>query len=218
MVTCFFGLPGCGKSTFLAMLAQKELKRISRGRSKYERVLTNFYVEGCYKVDYEDLGKYEIENSLILLDELTLFADSRDYKLFTAAKKYFFLMHRHYNCDIVYFTQQWDGIDKKIRDITSDLFYLKKCCANADSLLLRPFQSFSVARRVFRTLEINEYTKEIVNGYRFPSFWERLLGGRTKIFCFRPKWYKFFDSWEKTKQLSPFLVVPWNSGSDDLEV
>ena len=145
MVTCFFGLPGCGKSTFLAMLAQKELKRIARGRSKYERVLTNFYVDGCYKVDYDDLGKYEIENSLILLDELTLFADSRDYKLFTSAKKYFFLMHRHYNCDIVYFTQQWDGIDKKIRDITSDLFYLKKCCSNADSLLLRPFQSFSVA-------------------------------------------------------------------------
>lgn len=209
MVTCYFGLPGCGKTTFLARIAQKELRRIRKGISRYERVLTNFYCDGCFRIDYSDLGKYDVENSLILLDELTLFADSRSFKLFDEAKKYFFLMHRHYNCDIIYFTQQWDGIDKKIRDITSDLYYLKKCFSNQSALFLRPLQQFTVARRVYRTLEINEYTKEIINGYRFPTFWERVFGGRTKIICYRPSWYKYFDSWEKSKKLKPFVIIPW---------
>lgn len=209
MITGYFGLPGSGKTTFLTMLAQKELKRISSGRSKYERVYTNFYCFGCYKIDYVELGKYDIRNSLILLDELTLDADSRSFKTFSQEKKMFFIMHRHFNCDIVYFTQQWDGIDKKIRDLTSDLYHVTKCFANVSSFLFRPFQCISVARRVFRTLEINEYTKEIVTGYRFPTLFERFFG-RCKQFCFRPHWYKYFDSWDVPFVLPKFFLIPWD--------
>ena len=71
MVTGYFGLPGSGKTTFLTMLAQKELIKMQKGKSCYKHVLTNFYCYGCEKIDYKDLGSYEIEDSLILLDELT---------------------------------------------------------------------------------------------------------------------------------------------------
>lgn len=208
MITGLFGLPGCGKSTMLAMLAQKELRRIEKGKSKYEKVLTNYYCEGCYRIDYVDLGKYNLNNCLILLDEITLDADNRDYKFFSKEKKLFFVLHRHFNCDIIYFTQQWDSVDKKIRNLTSDLYYLKKAFSTVNGFIFKPFQCFTTARRIFRTLEINEYTKEIVTGYRFPSRFERWFG-RCIIICFRPKWYKYFDSWEIPVELPDYIFTPW---------
>ncbi len=195
MVTGYFGLPGSGKTTFLTRIAQKELKR---KKKRYDHVLTNFYCEGCERVDYKDLGNYEISNSLILLDEITLDADSRNFKQFDQAHKQFFLLHRHYGCDVIYFTQQYDGVDKKIRDITSSLFFVKK-------LLW-----WSVSTRIYRTLDIQEQTKEIVQGYRFPNIFERLFASKVHEFCFRPKWYKYFDSWERPQGIPEYIFEPWN--------
>ena len=197
MINGYFGLPGSGKSTFLTRIAQKELKRISRGKSKYLHVLTNFYCEGCERVEYKDLGNFDISDSLILLDEITLDADSRNFKQFDSAHKHFFLMHRHYNCDVIYFTQQYDGVDKKIRDITSNLYFVKKRLM------------FTVATKIYRTLDINELTKEIVQGYRFCNWFERWFLGGTHQICYRPKWYKFFDSWDKPTGEPAFNYEQW---------
>lgn len=208
MITGMFGLPGCGKSTLLTRIAQKELRRIEKGKSKYEHVLTNYYCEGCDRIDFVDLGKYNLTNCLILLDEITLDADNRDYKFFPQETKLFFVLHRHFNCDIIYFTQQWDSVDKKIRNLTSDLYYVKKSFSTVSGFIFKPFQAFTVARRIFRTLEINEYTKEIVTGYRFPTRFERWFG-RCKIICYRPSWYKYFNSWEIPIDLPEFIFQPW---------
>lgn len=197
MINGYFGLPGSGKSTFLTRIAQKELKRIKKGRSCYKHVLTNFYCAGCERVEYKDLGNYAIFDSLILLDEITLDADSRNFKQFDSAHKHFFLMHRHYGCDVVYFTQQYDGVDKKIRDITSNLYFVKKRLM------------FTVATKIWRTLDINELTKEIVQGYRFSNWFERLFMTGTHQICYRPKWYKFFDSWERPENESEYTYKKW---------
>ena len=210
MITGYFGLPGSGKTTFLTMLAQKELKRMAKGKSPYKHILTNFYCEGCEKIDFFDLGLYRFDNALILLDEITIDADNRDFKNFGKEKVTFFVLHRHYFCDIIYFTQQWDAVDKKIRSLTSNLFYVTKAFSNVQGILFKPFQCFSVARKVFRQLEINDYTNQIVYGYRFPSTFERFFG-RTKQFCYRPKWYKYFDSWETPEGLSDYSYVSWQS-------
>lgn len=199
MVSGFFGLPGCGKSTFLAMLAQKELRRIAKGKSKYKHVLTNFYCSGCEVIDYQQLGHFEIKDSLILLDEITLDADSRNFKQFDSYHKYFFLMHRHYGCDVVYFTQQYDAVDKKIRDITSELWFVQKIAW------------FSCAKRIWRVLEINEQTKEIVQGYRFSNLIE-ILFMRPRKWCFRPSWYRYFDSFV-VDPLPEYSFGSWDDGS-----
>ena len=194
MVSGYFGLPGSGKTTFLTMIAQKELKKIRKGKSKYERIFTNFYCQGCYKIEWNDLGNKLIENSLILIDEITLFADSRDFAKFSMSTKTFFLLHRHYGCDIIYFTQHYNNVDKKIRDITFDLYFVK------------PFLfGFSRASRIFRTLDIQEQTHEIVNGYRFATIVDRLFG-KIHRYCYRPRWYKYFDSFEADRSLPPMLL------------
>ncbi len=199
MVSGYFGLPGCGKTTFLAKMAQQELRRIRAGKSKYVRVLTNFYCVGCYKFDFNDLAVYLVEDSLILIDEITLFADSRDFKSFPHAIKWFFLMHRHYGNDIVYFTQHYNNVDKKIRDVTFELWFVS-------SGRILPI---SKAKRIFRTLDICDQTHEIVFGYRFATIVDLLFGKCTKR-CFRPRWYKYFDSFEADRTKDPLPSVPWD--------
>lgn len=192
MISGFFGLPGVGKTSFLAKIAHKENRRIHRGKSKYKRVLTNFYCRDCYRLDFKQLGTYDISDSLILIDEITLEADSRDYKNFSHNLKEFFILHRHYGNDVIYFTQQYDGVDKKIRDLTFDLWYVKKIAW------------FTIATRIYRTIDINE-NKEIVQGYKFPGLFENILSVifpwiiRIRKICFRPRYYKYFDSWDKVE-------------------
>lgn len=72
MITCYFGLPGVGKSTILTCLAQRELRRIAKGKSKYEIVCTNYYCQDCIQLTYKQLGNVKLQNALVLLDELTL--------------------------------------------------------------------------------------------------------------------------------------------------
>ena len=184
MITCFFGLPGCGKSTLLAKLAYKELKRIKKGKSKYVRVLSNYFIRGCSVLDFDMIGKYDMSNSLILLDEISLDADSPDFKSFSKPLKQFFILHRHYGCDIIYATQQYDGVDRKIRELTQNLYYMKKA-----GLL-------TYATAIYRKITITE-DSEIKMGYVLPKLIKIISDIRhTMIFCFRPKYYKLFDSFD----------------------
>lgn len=147
-------------------------------------------IDGITYIDYTDLGKYNIHDGLVLIDEATLQFDSRDYKNFSRNLLEFFLLHRHYNVDIVLFTQQWDGVDRKIRVITDRVYYVYKGI----------FTGRWISRwyRVPYGIIIPDPKKsgdklgEIVQGYAKPGLFGRLFGG----WCLRPLYYKYFDSWE----------------------
>lgn len=94
MVQGVFGLPGSGKSTYLAKLAKKSFK-------KYDRVYSNFYIRGCYQLDFDTLGLVDYSDCLILIDEISLFCDCRNWKNFSSDMVYFWTNHRHYGVDIV---------------------------------------------------------------------------------------------------------------------
>ena len=182
MITCVFGLPGQGKSTYMAYLTRRALTT-KKGKKRYDRVYCNFSMAGCYRISYSDLGLYNFENCLILIDEMMNEADSRDFKKFDADKKYFFSNHRHYGCDVIYFTQSWDDVDKKIRNNTQELYYIKKLL----------FWSF--VNPIEQLLTIDNNNHQIVTGYKFMSIF------RSRI-IFRPPYYKWFDSFER-KTLKP---------------
>lgn len=194
-VSLYFGLPGCGKTTFLAMLALKAVKG-----GKYENVYSNvpLNIPGVTLIDNDCIGKFALFNSLVLIDEATLFADSRAHKEFSKGKMEFFLLHRHYNCDIVLFTQQWDGVDRKIRVITDRVYYIYK------GVLTRNW--ISSCYRIPYGIIIPDPKKggdklgEIVQGYARPPFYIRLFAKR----IYRPRYYKYFDSWE----LDPLPALP----------
>lgn len=210
MITCFFGVPGVGKTTMASKIAVKEVRRIRRGKSKYKRVYTNFDCKGCYRITYDDLKKYKMYDSLLVFDELTLDADNRKFKEFADEHRDFFVLHRHLGVDIVYVTQDYSKVDSKIRALTQDLWYMTRT-------VVPFFSMFTKAKRIYRNIKINEFTGDLINGYRFCNFWEAIFVSNIKI-CFRPNWYRFFDSFDEA-QLKPRPVlpsIPWTN-DDELD-
>lgn len=179
MIKCVFGLPGAGKSTDMARECHKALKS---GRKVY----CNFSLKGAYPIKFDDLGKYMFTDSLILIDEAMNEADSRDFKKFTDELKYFFSNHRHYGCDIIYYSQAYDDVDKKIRNNTQELYFIRKLAFG-----------FSSRVPIYRTLDINELTHEICSGYKMGGLFS------ARIF-WRPRYYHMFDTHER-KELLPLL-------------
>lgn len=90
-----------------------------------------------------------------------------------------------------FFTQQWDGIDKKIRVITDKVYYLYK-----KGLLKKWFtRSYRVPYGIIipdPKKSDGEKLGEIIQGYCKPSLIVRLFSPR----LFRPLYYKYFDSWD----------------------
>ena len=195
-VSLYFGLPGCGKTTMLSKLAYKAVRS---GKYKYVYSNVGINLPGVTYIDNDIIGPYNLHDCLILIDEATLFADNRGYKDFSKDRIQYFMMHRHYNADVILFTQQWDGVDKKIRVITDRVYYVFK------GKILGHWIS-TVWKIPYGILfpdpkkSGGDKLGEIVQGYSKPPFLTRLFAGH----CFRPRFYKYFDSWET----APLPSVP----------
>lgn len=189
-VSLFFGLPGCGKTTLMTARAIQAVNS-----KRYKNVYCNVHINvpGVIYIDNECIGLYNLIDGKILIDEATLFADSRAYKEFSKDKLQYFLEHRHYNVDIELYTQQWDGVDRKIRVITDRVYYVYKGLFTGKWITKYYRIPYGIIIPDPKKNQGGEKLGEIVQGYCKPNFLVR-------IFCpkiFRPKYYKYFDSWER---------------------
>ena len=198
VITGYFGLPGSGKSTFLASIAYHFLRRGIR-----VFVNKDFPIDGCCLYDWDQLGNFDMSNSLILIDEVSLYADNRDFKKFGKQLKQFMILHRHYHCDVIWCTQQFDGVDRKIRELTNALFYIR----------IAPF-GFSYAVRLQKYMHVptirevrRQGAAEITSLWVRPSLLSMILTPRKSFkFCWRNRYYKLFDSFD-----APVLpVMDWS--------
>ena len=115
------GKTGIGKTTYLALLAKKYMK-------KNYKVYSNVYINGCYYINpKDDLGKYLIENALVIIDEAGLEFNNRDYKNFTKDLFRFFTKHRHLKTHVVLSVQLWDRLDIVIREVIHRIYVVKQC-------------------------------------------------------------------------------------------
>lgn len=194
-VNLYFGLPGAGKTTLMAALA---LKAINSGRYLYVYGNVRMNINGYTYIDNDCIGKYMLQNCLVLIDEATLFADNRAYKEFGKDKIQYFLEHRHYNCDIYLFTQQWDGVDRKIRVITDRVYYVYKGFLTGKWISTYYRIPYGIIIPDPKKPGAGEKLGEIIQGYCKPNFLVRLFAPK----LYRPNYYQYFDSWEK-KELDP---------------
>lgn len=187
MIKGYFGTPGVGKSTNLVKIARKEQRRLKK---RYEHIYTvNIDIKGCERITKEDFEKYKFNNAIILWDEITLDYDNRDFKKFSEEAKQSWLLHRHMGIDIIYTTQNFENVDKKIRDLTIELWYMEKS-------VIPIFKHFTTSKRIYRKININEYNSELTLGYRFCNMIESFFVKNFEI-TWRKKYYKYFDSFDE---------------------
>lgn len=138
MICGVFGLPRAGKTIFLTHIANRALrgKSLSIGAfmyktyigefTPYKRVFTNFPLRGCIQLNFEDLGKYDFSESLILIDEIMLLCDSRDWKEFPKPLRNFLALAGHERIDLLYCSQGYRDTDLRFRNLTDKIFYIEK--------------------------------------------------------------------------------------------
>lgn len=208
MITQFIGVPGSGKTTALAWVARRALRKRNQPisicgylvSSGHPLLFTNFPFDGAFQLDYENLGKYSYEDALILIDEITMFSDSREYKNFSSALKFFYSQHRKFHLDIIVATQAIDDADKKIRNLTVGFYLLEPS-------IIPGINKFTAIVPFFDIINFKP-----TSGYRW---------GKSQYFLTKPL-FKLFDSFAtlgiKKESLPPAPLIPWKNEDEGKEI
>lgn len=193
-----FGKKGSGKTTFLCKLTQQYIKR---GRPVY----STEYIPGAFKIDPEDVGKYHFPpESVILMDEVGMIYDNRDYKNFKPEVRDYFKLQRHYRHTIYLFSQTFD-IDLKLRVLCDKMY-----------LMVNYFGFLSIGKEIKRKIVVVKPSENAESRIADELMITPLLltpfGAR--IFIFIPRWAKYFDSHSapELKKDKKFKLVEYPEG------
>lgn len=180
-LTMVFGKKGAGKTTLLTKFAIKYMKL-------GYKVFSNVEIFGCYKFNPEEFGFVQFPpNSVILIDEVSLIWDNRNFKAFKPEVARYLRLMRHYKNIVFMFSQNFD-VDKKIRDLCDQMY-----------LASNLFGFISVARKIKKTPTLHQPDSDssgfrssegfITEDYTFypPTEW---------IWTYIPRYIKFFNSFE----------------------
>lgn len=166
----YFGLPGAGKSTYAAFLAYHDMKK---GRAVY----SNFPIIGAFALDAtNDLGKVNVSNGRVIIDEAGVEFNSRNYKNMSQDIIHFMKYHRHYDCIVDVFSQSPDDMDITIRRLAYNCYWIKK------SILPR----FIYLIPIVRTLDVVD--GDIKTCYVI----RKGLLNRKYVYC--PKYWRMFNT------------------------
>ena len=156
IIRIWFVVPGSGKTSMGAYLSRSS-------RKLGYLVLSNVDIKGAYKLDSDDLGKYDMsfggDGCHVIYDEGSIDFDNRNFKNFAKSDKpLYFALHRHMNNMVDVFSQGYD-IDKRIRDRAGNagLFHLRKI----------GLKGFVCYRRIKKVLFIKKDDKQMIDGFEF---------------------------------------------------
>lgn len=179
----YVGKKGSGKSTILTAEAMKYVK-------KGIKVYSSEEIPGCYKFNPKQIGKYSFDpGSVIIIDEISLVFNNRDWQTFDAEKIEWFVLQRHHRNKVIIATQS-SSFEKTIRDLVDNIYIVKKI-----------FRIFILARPVNRIVDItNSEGGDAVGGQIIFKF---KYSGLPIVYLL-PRWTPFFDSFsipEKKKRI-----------------
>lgn len=199
MITGIFGKPRSGKTTYAARLVQKNkatlnlcnklpgiLGRIARRiLHPYDVIYcTDETIQDTVYVDYRTLGKWQpTRNSLLVIEEAGILFNNRHFKTLSNEATRLFALHGHLGCDIWWSSQSVD-VDRKLLSRTHRIYM----CAR--------FLWWSMLTPIKFSVDVDEETKQLVDAYTMPrrlAWLFAFIFGRVKV-IWRPKWYKYFDS------------------------
>lgn len=195
-----FGKPGSGKSTYLTKIAYQQSKRgwqvytddnsckipevkhfdsmdFKAGKWLPDGRKGQLWVDGTINKENRDI--------VLIFDEIGSLYNNRDFKNnLTPETLKWWKEHRHKRVKVYYGSQSYKDMDLKIRQLSDQLFIIKR------GLL----KNFSVAKPIYINFDIvnNENSDnsggQIVEQYKYdlPIFWKFIL---------LKKWIKKFDSY-----------------------
>lgn len=178
-----FGKKGSGKTTFLA---KKSYQYLKKGRPVY----TTEYIPGTIHFDVDKIGYFTFpENAVLMIDEVGMIWDNRNFKTFKPVVRDYFKYQRHEKHTVYLFSQTFD-VDVKLRNLT-DAMYLCTC----------HFGWLSIARKIKRSIVLvqpmGDSESRIADNLEFEPWLWSLFGAGTIIFTFIPRWTRLFNSHEK---------------------
>lgn len=199
-LTMIFGKKGCGKTTFLTKTA---LQHIKRGWL----VFSTENIPGTFKIDPSQIGQFMIPPySVLLVDEVGMVWDNRDFKNFKNSVRDWFKLQRHYKVKVYLFSQTFD-IDKKLRDLTDQMYYLEN-----------KFRIFSWAKKIDKHCVLTQAESDrpstIAENLQFEPFLLWPFGSR--MLTYIPKYSKYFDSYG-VPELPSYPWERWDSKSEDIQ-
>jgi energy-coupling factor transporter ATP-binding protein EcfA2 len=165
------GKAGSGKSTLAGIITKKAIKK---GRKVY----SNHHVLGAIQLHHSALGMYDIQDSDIIIDEGQICYDSRDFKNFSEANKFFFSHFRHFGNRVYILSQSFDDLDVKIRRQAQYIY------------IAQPFvKGLLLLQKIRMKFGVSEDETDIVTKYKFNAFGYRIKLGFLS--------WKYFDSYSK---------------------
>lgn len=171
-----FAPPGTGKTTLAAYLVKKAI-------NENKKIFSNVPIIGANLINIpNDLGKYEIKDTIILIDEAGTDLANRDWKNNLTKKQIRFIKkHRHYNVDIWLFSQSYNDVDNKFRELTTKLYLLEK------SIIPFKIKLKAIRKKI-----------DIIDGKIIEIFYFSIFENES---FFIPKCWAYFNSWDKDEEL-----------------
>lgn len=186
-----FGKKGSGKTTFLTKQA---IRHIKNGWTVY----SNIYIPGTYTYDINDIGIFAFpEKSLVIIDEVGMIWDNRNFKEFKNSTRDYFKLQRQYKHKVIMTSQAFD-IDKKLRDLTDEMY-----------LLTNFLRVWSVCKYISKKIVIaNNENGQGKEGGTLAEFYSFAV---IPSFTFIPRWTKFFKSFNPKPLLhKEYVYQPMN--------
>lgn len=179
-----YGKKGCGKSTIAQKIIYQHWKR---GWNVYCNI-GDSRMKWCTEIDASKLWEQKIkEHSLVVIDEVNLLWDNREFKTFPKELGQWFRLQRHYKIKVVLFSQTADA-DKKIRDLT-DRVYL--CRRFMDVLIYcKPYEKDIE----YREPKMEGQASGFMDVYKAMNF-----GPIGCLYCWLPYWVKTHDSFAEVE-------------------
>lgn len=189
----YYGKKGCGKTTLLTKIA---IKKIKKGIPVY----SNVEIPGTRLFNPKDLKSFTPEpNSVVLIDEIGLIWDNRNFKSFESDINAWFKYARQYRVEVHMFSQVPD-IDLKIRNLCDSYF-----------LIENKFRVFSYGKRISKVLTVKtdiEGKGNLVDSFEFAP----LIGWNTRKLTYIPRWSEFYLSFDPPKrEYMPYSQLPMSA-------
>ncbi len=209
----YFGVPGCGKTTFAAWLAfwamlgspirilldqiiDKPWSRWLADKWRLEKpvdVFSNVFIRGTKLFrPLEQLGVHKIRDALVILDEAGLDFNSRNFKSFPDTCRHYFKKFRHERTHVVLFSQWYNDMDITIRNLKTNLYVVRPS--------LIPYVIVAKKLKPFVDLDKNN---QIAEGYKWGL---PLIDNK---YCFAPTTWKMFDTHEPIPNLEDYDFKIW---------